>query len=155
MKNEEKISLKSLLTKSCTLNNVHCKSKKRALEIVSEVSANVLNIPINIVFNALLTREKVGNTVIGRGIAIPHGKIYNSNSSKVIGVLIHLNQTIIFDEIDNQLVDLLFALLIPSESCNKYLDIIALITKKFTNKNLCRRLRSAKSNEELYKFIIE
>ncbi|SPP31882.1 Nitrogen regulatory protein [Arsenophonus endosymbiont of Aleurodicus floccissimus] len=152
---EKKLSLSSVLTPSCTLNNVHCTSKKRALEIISEVAAIALNVPESVVFDSLLTREKVGTTGIGGGIAIPHGKLNENNSSDTVGVFLHLDEPIAFDAIDNQSVDLLFALLVPSEQCKTHLHTLSLIAKQLVDKNLCRRLRAAQSNDELYKIITE
>ncbi|CAA2929004.1 PTS IIA-like nitrogen regulatory protein PtsN [Arsenophonus endosymbiont of Bemisia tabaci] len=155
MNSEKKLSLSSVLTPSCTLNNVHCTSKKRALEIISEVAAIALNVPGSVVFDSLLTREKVGKTGIGGGIAIPHGKLNKNNSSDAVGVFLHLDEPIAFDAIDNQSVDLLFALLVPSEQCKPHLHTLSLIAKRLADKNLCRRLRAAQSNDELYKIITE
>ncbi|AMA65002.1 Nitrogen regulatory protein [Candidatus Arsenophonus lipoptenae] len=155
MKSEKKFLFSSILTPSCTLNNIHCTSKKRALEIISNVAAIELNISKNIVFNSLKTREKVGTTGIGGGIAIPHGKLNNSNSSDVVGVFLHLEKPIPFDTLDNNFVDLLFAILVPSQKCTIHLHTLPIIAKRLANQDLCRRLRSAKSNKELYEVITE
>ncbi|MGP1924771.1 MAG: PTS IIA-like nitrogen regulatory protein PtsN [Arsenophonus sp. NEOnobi-MAG3] len=144
-----------MLTPSCTLNNVHCTSKKRALEIISEVASIALNVPENIVFDSLLTREKVGTTGIGEGIAIPHGKLNKYNSFTAVGVFLHLDEQIAIDAIDNQSVDLLFAVLIPLQKYKIHLYTLSLIAKRLADKNLCRRLRAEKSNEEFYKIITE
>ncbi|MFP3028918.1 MAG: PTS IIA-like nitrogen regulatory protein PtsN [Arsenophonus sp.] len=155
MNSKKKLSLNSILTESCTLNNVHCTSKKRALEIISKLASIALNVHENIIFDSLLTREKVGTTGIGGGIAIPHGKLNEHNSSDAVGVFLHLYEPIAIDTIDNQSVDLLFALLVPLEKCKIHLDTLSLIAKRLADKTLCRRLRAAKSNEELYKIITE
>lgn len=155
MNSEKKLSLSSILTPSCTLNNVHCTSKKRALEIISEVAATALNVTESVIFDSLLTREKVGTTGIGGGIAIPHGKLNDSHSSDAVGVFLHLDEPIAFDAIDNQSIDLLFALLVPSKQCKTHLHTLSLIAKRLADKNLCRRLRAAQNNEELYKIITE
>ncbi|MCE1813580.1 PTS sugar transporter subunit IIA, partial [Enterobacter hormaechei] len=71
MNNQADLLLSSVLSLACTRNNVHCSSKKRALEIISELASQQLKLPENVVFEAILTREKVGTTGIGSGIAIP------------------------------------------------------------------------------------
>ncbi|MDN6088375.1 MAG: PTS sugar transporter subunit IIA, partial [Enterobacterales bacterium] len=75
MSNDLTMPLTSVLSPECTRNAVHCSSKKRALEIISELAAAQLNLPPQIVFDAILTRERMGSTGIGNGIAIPHGKL--------------------------------------------------------------------------------
>lgn len=152
MNNLLNMSLNSLLTLSCTRNNVHCSSKKRALEIISELAADQLNLPVQDIFDAVLTRERMGSTGIRHGIAIPHGKL-EEGIAQATGVFLHLEQPIGFDAIDNQPVDLLFALLIPADQCNSHLQTLSLIAKKLGDKALCRRLRSAQSDEELYQIL--
>lgn len=93
---------------------VHCQSKKRALEIISELAAKQLSLPPQVVFEAILTREKMGSTGIGNGIAIPHGKL-EEDTLRAVGVFVQLETPIAFDAIDNQPVDLLFALLVPAD----------------------------------------
>ncbi|MBJ4688535.1 PTS sugar transporter subunit IIA, partial [Salmonella enterica subsp. enterica serovar Mbandaka] len=100
-------------------------------------------------------REKVGTTGIGGGLAIPHGRIESDETEKVVGVFLHLSEPIAFDAIDNQPVDLLFALLVPATQCKEHLHTLSLIAKQLADKNLCRRLRSAQSDEELYQIITE
>ena len=67
--NDTTLQLSSVLNRECTRSRVHCQSKKRALEIISELAAKQLSLPPQVVFEAILTREKMGSTGIGNGIA--------------------------------------------------------------------------------------
>lgn len=133
---------------------VECSSKKRALEIISEIAAPQLDLTTQAIFEALLYRERMGSTGIGAGIAIPHGKLGNG-SIHTTGVFIQLKQPIDFDSIDNQPVDLLFALLVPEDQCRAHLQTLSAIAEKLTDKNISRRLRLAEDDETLYKIITE
>lgn len=97
----------------------------------------------------------MGSTGIGGGIAIPHGKLEDDNALGAIGVFIQLEQPIAFDAIDNQAVDLLFALLVPAEQCKTHLHTLSLVAKRLADKTVCRRLRAAQSDEELYQIMTE
>jgi PTS system nitrogen regulatory IIA component len=152
--NNETMQLSSVLNIECTKSSVHCTSKKRALEIISELAAKQLNLPSQVVFDAVLTRERMGSTGIGNGIAIPHGKL-EEDTLRAVGVFIRLDQPIAFDAIDNQPVDLLFALLVPADQCKTHLHTLSLVAKRLADKTVCRRLRSAQSDEELYQIITE
>lgn len=154
MINNIAIQMNSLLHIECIRGNIYCQSKKKALKIISELTAKQLNLSPQIIFNAVLTRERMGSTGIGNGIAIPHGKL-EKNKLSAIGAFIRLKRPIIFNSIDNQPVDILFALLIPAEQCRFYLHTLSLVAKLLTNKNVCHRLRAAKSNEELYHIMTE
>ncbi|WP_071845512.1 PTS IIA-like nitrogen regulatory protein PtsN [Pragia fontium] len=143
------MQLRSILKLDSTRSAVHCTSKKRALEIVSELAASQLNIPTSVVFEAILSRERMGSTGIGAGIAIPHGKL-EEDTTRAIGVFITLDAPISFDAVDNQPVDILFALLVPAEGCQSYLETLSAIAQRLADKTLCRQLRMAKTDEELY-----
>ncbi|MTD27893.1 PTS IIA-like nitrogen regulatory protein PtsN [Erwinia sorbitola] len=154
MNNDLKLELGSVLSVSCTRNAVHCQSKKRALEIISELAAKQLNLPHQTIFEAILTRERMGSTGIGNGIAIPHGKL-EEDTLRAVGVFIHLDQPIAFDAIDNQPVDLLFALLVPADQCKTHLHTLSLVAKRLADKTVLRRLRAAQSDDDLYEIITE
>ena len=55
MNSDIEIQLSAVLSPACTRNNLVCTSKKRALEIISELAAAELGLPENTVFEALLT----------------------------------------------------------------------------------------------------
>lgn len=152
--NDPILQLSSVLTPECTRSGVHCQSKKRALEIISELAAKQLGLPSQVVFEAVLTRERMGSTGIGNGIAIPHGKI-EEDAVNAVGVFIQLETPIVFDSIDNQPVDLLFALLVPAGQTKTHLHTLSLVAKRLADKNICRRLRLASSDAELYSIITE
>ncbi|WP_299019200.1 PTS IIA-like nitrogen regulatory protein PtsN [uncultured Photobacterium sp.] len=145
------MQLSNVLSLDCTKSAVHCSSKKRALEIISEIAAEHLDQNPQPLFECMLSREKMGSTGIGNGIAIPHGRIHNSEQA--IAVLIQCQNPIQFDAIDNQPVDLLFALLVPDEQCQEHLKTLSCMAEKLSNKQICKQLRTAKSDEELYQIL--
>ena len=89
MNNDSALQLSNVLNQECTRSAVHCQSKKRALEIISELAAKQLGLPPQVVFEAILTREKMGSTGIGNGIAIPHGKL-EEDTLRAVGVFVQL-----------------------------------------------------------------
>lgn len=152
MSNDDSIQLSPILSMDCT-KIANCTSKKRVLEIISELAAQQLHISSQIIFDALLTRERLGSTCIGNGIAIPHGKLEKDNH--VVGVLIRLVQPIALDAVDHQPVDLIFALLAPLDQDKMHLKILSLVADILADKAICRRLRAAENDRELYEIITE
>lgn len=151
--NDTTLQLSSVLNRECTRSRVHCQSKKRALEIISELAAKQLSLPPQVVFEAILTREKMGSTGIGNGIAIPHGKL-EEDTLRAVGVFVQLETPIAFDAIDNQPVDLLC----PAGAADQtktHLHTLSLVAKRLADKTICRRLRAAQSDEELYQIITD
>ncbi|RKF15920.1 PTS IIA-like nitrogen-regulatory protein PtsN [Alginatibacterium sediminis] len=146
------MKLTNILSLDCTQSSVQANSKKRALELISEIAATQIDLAPNQIFECLLNREKMGSTGIGQGIAIPHGRI--QNDQQPTAVFIRCEQAIGFDSIDSQPVDLLFALLVPEDQCKEHLSTLAEIAKKLNDKSTCKALRHAKSDAELYEIMV-
>ena len=69
------MKLSSLTNQDCSKAAVLFNSKKRILEYISELAHQQLpHLSQQDILDALLNREKLGSTGIGRGIAIPHGR---------------------------------------------------------------------------------
>jgi len=147
------MQIKSLLTLSRTRCGAESNSKKRALEIVANViSEDNPDFDPNEIFISLTARERLGSTGLGNGIAIPHCRI--KNCSSVNGVLIKLEKPIDYEAIDEQPVDLMFALIVPEEAHEQHLQILAGLAEKFTQKSYLNCLRQAQNDEELFKAAI-
>lgn len=143
-----------LITPERVACNVDASSKKRALEELSElISKNQDRVTSSNVFDSLLARERLGGTGVGYGVAIPHGRL--KNSAHTIGAFIKLNSGVDFDAADNQPVDLLFALLVPEDSTEEHLQILALLAAMFNDDAFCEKLRNTSSPEELHKLMMD
>ena len=95
------MNLQAILSTNRTQCAVQCNSKKRILEIISELAAeNNRDIDQEEVLNALMSRERMGSTGIGNGIAIPHGRL--SNLTRIIAIVVTSNPAIDFDAIDDK-----------------------------------------------------
>lgn len=124
-------------------------SKKRVLELISEISTrDEPDINAKEVLECLVTRERLGTTSIGHGVAIPHGRI--AGLTKPVGVLVRLEKPVNFDETENTPVDLLFALLVPENAQQEHLNLLADIAKRFRDEQFRSQLRNAKTNKDLY-----
>ncbi|SIQ47670.1 PTS IIA-like nitrogen-regulatory protein PtsN [Aeromonas sp. RU39B] len=145
------MQLELILSRDCTRSAVPCSSKKRALELISELAADHLGTSRQTLFECLLAREKMGSTGIGGGIAIPHGRI--NDQFPPTAVLLTFAEPISFDAVDNQPVDLLFALLVPESECKQHLKTLSLMASRLADKAVCRQLRQATSDEELYQIM--
>ncbi|MDF2178478.1 PTS IIA-like nitrogen regulatory protein PtsN [Aliiglaciecola sp. CAU 1673] len=147
------MEIKDILIPGCTLCAAQGSSKKRILETISEIASQQHpGLELDAVLTSLLCREKMGSTGIGNGIAIPHGRL--AGLDKVIAVLMTSDQPVAYDAIDNQPVDIFFAILVPEEQAQGHLQTLATIAKKLSDKDTLKRLRHARSNQELYEAIV-
>ena len=129
-------------------------SKKRALEELSNlITLDQTQLNSNEIFDSLISRERLGSTGIGHGIAIPHGRI--KNCQQITGALIQLNQGVDFDAMDNQPVDIMFALIVPEESTDEHLQVLALLASMFNDENFRQKLRQSQSEDETYQLLTE
>ncbi|MFG5053215.1 PTS IIA-like nitrogen regulatory protein PtsN [Vibrio cholerae] len=146
------MQLSEVLSLDCTKSAVQCSSKKRALEIISEIAALHTGQNATELFECMLSREKMGSTGIGNGIAIPHARM--SDSENAVAVLLQCEEPIEFDSIDNRPVDLLFALLVPEDQCKEHLKTLACMAERLNDKQILKQLRNAASDQELYNIMI-
>jgi PTS system nitrogen regulatory IIA component len=134
--------------------NTQSASKKRALEQLSQLlAANQETLTQNQVFDSLISRERLGSTGLGHGVAIPHGRLKESDTT--LAAFIKLQEGIDFDASDNQPVDLLFALLVPEEATDEHLQLLAQLARMFSDEELVRQLRSAPDAHSLLTTIQE
>lgn len=148
------MKLISLLTPDCTLCAVSATSKKKALEQLCSVASHYLSeVSQHDLLSSLMVREKMGSTGIGNGIAIPHGRL--TETDKAVAVLMTTESPIPFDAIDNRDVDIFIALFVPEQSCQEHLSTLQDIAKLFSDKDVCKQVRRCQTNEELYALIQE
>ena len=134
--------------------NSHAASKKRVLEQLSQLLAgSQTELTQNQVFDSLLSRERLGSTGLGRGVAIPHGRV--SGSDKTVLALIKLQEGVDYDAVDNQPVDLLFALLVPEHSTEEHLQLLAQLAEMLSDNKLVSSLRHASDARSLLKTLRE
>jgi PTS system nitrogen regulatory IIA component len=148
------IRLENILTPGRSVVNVPGGSKKRVLEQIAQLICQ--QVPVlkeQTVFEALLAREKLGSTGFGNGIAIPHCRLAGCTSP--ISALMHLQSPVDFDAIDGAPVDLLFVLLVPEAATDAHLELLRQIASMLDRKDVCERLRAAKSNEALYQVVLD
>jgi PTS system nitrogen regulatory IIA component len=147
------MQLSTILTPERTLCNLSGVSKKRFLTTISEhIAQTTPGLNAEAIYTALLSREQLGSTGIGGGIAIPHCRV--SDCKQTVGALVKLDEGIDFDAVDSQQVDLLFVLIVPAEEASEHLRVLAGLARLFHQEEFCQALRASQTNEELYKTAI-
>lgn len=148
------MQLSDLLSLERVVCDIEVPSKKRALEQVSDLLARDQASTSSIdIYNSLLARERLGGTGVGHGIAIPHGRL--QNAKQTVGAFMRLKTGIDFDAIDQQPVDLVFALVVPEEATQEHLQTIAHLAKMFNDEKVRDRLRAATDATDLYQQLLD
>jgi nitrogen PTS system EIIA component len=132
--------------------NVEAASKKRVLEQLGQrLAESVPELTQDLVFDALLERERLGSTGLGKGIALPHARM--PQVTQAIGTFITLPEGVDFDAIDGNPVDLAFAMLVPEEATDEHLQLLAKLASMFSDNSFCTALREAETDNDLYRLI--
>jgi PTS system nitrogen regulatory IIA component len=147
----------NLITPLLTPANVQAEcdtsSKKRLFEQASQLVQASHGVAANEVFDSLFSREKLGSTALGYGIAIPHGRIKHLNETAC--VFIRLKAPIEFDAPDGQPVDLVFVLLAPAAATDLHLQILGELAAMFSDERFRASLRAAPDAATLHRLITE
>jgi PTS system nitrogen regulatory IIA component len=146
------MTLQSILTLYCTQCAVPVHSKKRLLEKICQLASNELSdtSPTDLL-DSLLDRENMGSTGIGNGIAIPHGRL--NNTDKAIAVFLTTEQAIDFDAIDNKPVDIFICLFVPQNSTQEHLETLQSIAKLFSDRKTAKKVRKCTNQQEMFNLI--
>ena len=143
------MNLTDILSPDSTRVAVAETSKKRILELISQlVAPKLAGVSKADIFESLLQRERLGSTGIGLGIAIPHGRL--ENAGQPIAAMLTLATPIDFDAIDNQPVDVIFALLVPKDNPEAHLQTLSAVAAQLNEKDCCRAIRQATTDAELF-----
>lgn len=132
---------------------VEVSSSKRLLQAMSQLLTTGLNEEAKEkdVYHLLLEREKIGNTGVGNGVAIPHSRCDFTDEAVV--AVITMESPVDYDSIDKQPVDIAFGLLVPTEATQNHLDLLADIARLMSNESHKKTLVSAKTSDEVLNLI--
>jgi PTS system nitrogen regulatory IIA component len=128
-------------------------SKKQALQEIAQSLGSLIAVDQRVIFETLLTREKLGSTGLGQGIAIPHGRVPGLKS--VTGFFAKLATPIDYDSVDGKPVDLIFALLSPDHAGADHLTALAKISRVMRSSVAVAKLRATNTAEGLYAVLTE
>jgi PTS system nitrogen regulatory IIA component len=126
-------------------------SKKRVLEHAARLLAGQLpsqdSPNAEQIFERLLERERLGSTGLASGVALPHARMNGVTECR--GAFMRLNEAVDFDALDGEAVDLVFALLVPEETNDEHLQLLATLATMFNQPELRDALRNADDAQAL------
>lgn len=141
------MELSDILTKDSIIPCAKVTSKRQLLQLLAEKAANVAQIDSQTAFETLMSREQLGSTGLGNGIAIPHGKI--KGLSHVVAIFARLDQPIEFDAVDDQPVDIAFMLLAPEGSGADHLKALSRVARCLRSEHMVDELRGTRDKDRL------
>jgi PTS system nitrogen regulatory IIA component len=143
--------LASILMPAQVLAQVEVTSKKRAFEEAGLLFENLHGLSRALVTDSLFSRERLGSTGLGHGVAIPHGRIKGLKSP--MAAVFQLAKPIGFDAPDDQVVGLLIFLLVPEAATQKHLEILSEIAELLSDADLRVKLLASTDSGQLHALI--
>lgn len=105
------------------------------------------------ILKAIMKREELGSTGIGRGVAVPHTK--HPSVNKLVGTVGVSGEGVDFDSLDGEKVQLFFLLISPPDRPGDHLRALENISRQLRDDTFCRFLKNAKTAEDIQQLLEE
>lgn len=147
------MGLSEFLSPAGVVLDLNASCKREALSVLAAKAATFTGLPADAIRQALMEREQLGSTGVGRGVAIPHGKI--AGLGEIVGLLAKLDHPVDFEAVDDQPVDLIFVLLAPIDATAAHLKALAKVSRLLRDERVREALRGAATTEALFAIAAE
>lgn len=105
----------------------------------------------NVIYKALIEREKLGSTGIGKGVAIPHAK---TDAADRLTIAFGISkEKIDFKSLDNENVNIFFVFASPIKDSQVYLKVLARISRLIREEEFRNELLACKTPAEVIECI--
>ena len=105
------------------------------------------------IVKAIMKREDLGSTGIGRGVAVPHTK--HPSVDKLVGTVAVSREGVDFNSLDGEQVQLFFLLISPPDRPGDHLRALESISRQLRNDTFCRFLKQAKTSDDVLTLLDE
>jgi mannitol/fructose-specific phosphotransferase system IIA component (Ntr-type) len=105
------------------------------------------------IVKAIMKREELGSTGIGRGVAVPHTK--HPSVDQLIGTVGVSNEGVDFDSLDGEKVHLFFLLVSPPDRPGDHLRALENISRQLRDDTFCRFLKQSKTAADIQQLLEE
>ena len=105
------------------------------------------------IVEAILKREELGSTGIGRGVAVPHTK--HPSVGELVGAVAVSEEGVDFDSLDGEKVHLLFLLVSPPDRPGDHLRALENISRQLRNEQFCSFLKQSKEPDDVWQLLEE
>lgn len=102
-------------------------------------------------FKAIMEREKLMSTGIGRKVAIPHARTSSALDLKISVYL--LDNDLEFEAIDGDPVRIIFMIAVPESLKDMYMKVLSAISNFFRNDEKREKILKCHSENEMYKIL--
>lgn len=105
------------------------------------------------ILQAVMKREDLGSTGIGRSVAVPHAK--HDSVNRLVGTVGISSTGVDFNSLDGEKVHIFFLLISPTARPGDHLRALEYIARQLRNETFCRFLKQAKSVDDIKQLLEE
>lgn len=105
------------------------------------------------IVKAILKREELGSTGIGRGVAVPHTK--HPSVNELVGTVGVSQHGVDFNSLDGERVHLFFLLISPPDRPGDHLRALENISRQLRSDTFCKFLKEAGAADEIQQLLQE
>lgn len=105
------------------------------------------------IVKAILKREELGSTGIGRGVAVPHTK--HPSVDRLVGTVAVSRDGVDFQSLDGEKVHLFFLLISPPDRPGDHLRALENISRQLRDDTFCRFLKQSKTSDDIRQLLEE
>ncbi len=127
-------------------------NKKRAFEAIAQLFEDHNKLARSAAYDALFTRERMGSTGLGQGVAIPHGRVKGLKDT--LCAVIRLAKPIPFEAPDNLPVQMMVVLMVPENANQKHLDLLGELAALLSSESFRASLLAAPTVNDLHRLFL-
>jgi len=150
------MKLSEFVVEEAVVADLHVGNKQEAIrELVGSLAAAGRIKPgdADAIIAAIMTREDLGSTGIGRGVAVPHTKHASVDSLIATVGLCHAGLD--FQSLDGGDVHIIFLLVSPPDRPGDHLRGLETITRHLKRDDFCRFLRQSRTRAQVMDLLRE
>jgi len=150
------MQIMDFLSKKAIVTNLKSTKKDDAIkELVDALieAGDIEKRSRNKLIESLMSREALGSTAIGQGIAIPHAK--SDCVSKLVAAFGLSGKGVDFDSLDGEPAYIFFLLVAPQDSAGPHLKALARISRLLKDKYFRDTLRACEDDKAVIRIITQ
>ncbi len=142
------IRILSGLVNGAVAADIGTNSKSELLSLLATMVGDSYSLDSVAILDGLQERERLGPTGFGGGTAIPHCKL--STIDKPVVAFVRLAKPVDYDAVDDEPVDLVCALVSPTQDGAAHLRALAEVSRLLRDEKYCAQLRGAADSDALF-----
>lgn len=142
------MKISDLLDNSNVIPDLSADSKSDAInKLVETLSSKLDEKTVKAVRQAVMERENIMSTGVGKGLAIPHGK--SAYLTQTYAAFARLKEPVEYEAIDNQPVNILFLLVGPESQNSTHIKMLSRISRLLNSATFREKLASSNDAESI------